>query len=161
VRALALVFALAACASPKPCPPPPIVPRPPEEPPPKPRLEPATAGVRASAVAALRPSVFGHKPKFLGCDIRYHHAPPGSSILLRWFVYENVQGYEDNEPINETAGKHQAVKGDGVINAYLQSLDSEFAPAIYVCDFALMYDDKELVPHERATIWVDPPAPAK
>jgi hypothetical protein len=155
------VLVAAGCASPRPCPPTAITPRPPEEPPPKPHLEPAKSGTRTTKEAPLFVTAIGRKPQFLGCDIRYHNAPPGSSIFLQWFVYETAQGYENEDPINKTSGKSQDVKGNGVINAYLASTEGDFAPGIFVCDFVLRHGGKEISPHERGTIWVDPPTPPK
>lgn len=117
-------------------------------------LTPAKAGTRTAATAPLNATLIAHGGKFIGCDIHYFYVPPGSSIFLRWFVYEDAATYEANDPMNSTTGKTQAVKDYGVINAYLESLDESFEPAIYVCDFVLKKGQVEISPHERAAIWL-------
>ena len=128
------------------------------QPPPPAYLEPAKAGTRLSKTTELAPTSIARKARVIGCDIRYRNAPLGSSIFLKWFVYKDAEGYLAHDPINETAGKSQAVRGNGVINAYLAPTEDEaFEPGIYVCDFSLVEPGGETTRHEPAAIWIDPP----
>ena len=101
-----------------------------------PRMDPATIGTRTSAIATLDVKSETSKAKYLGCDIKYWNMPAGAKIKLVWHVYEDEDGdghADDDDPINKTSGKEQDVQGNGVINAYLQSLDGDFHPGIYEC----------------------------
>ena len=87
----------------------------------------------SAAIASLDVKAETGKAKYLGCDIKYWNMPAGSKIKLVWHVYEDEEGHEEDDPINKTSGKEQDVQGNGVINAYLQSLDGDFHPGIYEC----------------------------
>jgi len=101
-----------------------------------PRMDKPTIGTRVSAISSLDVKTETGKAKYLGCDIKYWNMPAGAKVKLIWHVYEDEDGdghADDDDPINKTTGKEQDVQGNGVINAYLQSLDGEFHPGVYEC----------------------------
>lgn len=101
-----------------------------------PRMDKPTIGTRVSAIASLDTKTETGKAKYLGCDLKYWNMPAGAKIKLVWHVYDDEDGdghADDDDPINKTTGKEQDVQGNGVINAYLQSLDGDFGPGVYEC----------------------------
>ncbi len=107
-----------------------------------PRMDKPTIGTRVSQIASLDVKNETSKAKYLGCDIKYWNMPAGAKIKLVWHVYEDENGHEDDDPINKTSGKEQDVQGNGVINAYLQSLDGDFHPGIYECKWEAITSKK-------------------
>lgn len=107
-----------------------------------PRMDKPTIGTRVSQIASLDVKSEVSKAKYLGCDIKYWNMPAGSTIKLVWHVYQDEEGHEDDDPINKTSGKEQPVQGNGVINAYLQSLDGDFHPGIYECKWEAITSKK-------------------
>ena len=107
-----------------------------------PRMDKPTVGTRVSAIASLDVKNEVSKAKYLGCDIKYWNMPAGAKIKLVWHVYEDEEGHEDDDPINKTSGKEQDVQGNGVINAYLQSLDGDFHPGVYECKWEAITSKK-------------------
>jgi hypothetical protein len=110
-----------------------------------PRMDKPTIGTRVSAIASLDVKDTTSKAKYLGCDIKYWNMPAGAKIKLVWHVYEDEDGdgkADDDDPINKTTGKEQDVQGNGVINAYLQSLDGDFHPGVYECKWEAITSKK-------------------
>lgn len=112
-----------------------------------PRMDKPTVGTRVSAIASLDIKSETQKAKYLGCDLKYWNMPAGAKIKLTWHVYdhEDANGNDkpdEDDPINKTTGKEQDVQGNGVINAYLQSLDGDFGPGIYECRWEAVTDKK-------------------
>lgn len=98
-----------------------------------PRMEKPTIGTRASAIASLDVKSKTAKAKYLGCDLKYANMPAGSTVNLTWYVYDDESAQKKGKDRQHTDGKDQDVQQQGVINAYLQALDGEFAPGIYEC----------------------------
>jgi hypothetical protein len=107
-----------------------------------PRMDAPSIGTRSSAIASLDVKSEASKAKYLGCDLKYWNMPAGSKVRLTWHVYADEEGHDDDDPVNQTKGKEQPVQGNGVINAYLQSLDGEFHPGIYECKWEAIADKK-------------------
>jgi hypothetical protein len=109
-----------------------------------PRLEKPLIGTRSSAVASLDKKDTAKNPKYLGCDIKYFNMPAGSKIRLQWHHYLDEDGKieDDDESDNNTKWKDQSVTGNGVINAYLQSVGGDFAPGVYECRWEAIADKK-------------------
>ena len=107
-----------------------------------PRMDKPTVGTRVSAIASLDVKSEVSKAKYLGCDIKYWNMPAGAKIRLVWHVYEDEEGHEEDDPINKTSGKEQDVQGNGVINAYLQSMGGDFHPGIYECKWEAITSKK-------------------
>lgn len=98
-----------------------------------PRMEKPTIGTRASSIATLDVKAKTSKAKYLGCDLKYANMPTGSTVNLTWYVYDDESAQKKGKDRQHTDGKDQDVRQQGVINAYLQALDGEFAPGIYEC----------------------------
>lgn len=126
-----------------------------------PRMDKPTIGTRVSAIASLDVKDSASKAKYLGCDVKYWNMPAGAKIKLVWHVYEDEDGHEDDDPINKTSGKEQDVQGNGVINAYLQSLDGDFHPGIYECKWEAITSKKVEGGEQAAKIKVGDLAKAK
>lgn len=98
-----------------------------------PRMEKPTIGTRASAIASLDVKSKTAKARYLGCDLKYANMPAGSTVNLTWYVYDSESAQKKGKERQKTDGKDQDVQQQGVINAYLQALDGEFAAGIYEC----------------------------
>jgi len=98
-----------------------------------PRMDKPTIGTRASAIASLDVKSKASKAKYLGCDLKYANMPAGSTVNLTWYVFDDEAAQKKGKDRQHTDGKDQDVQQQGVINAYLQALDGEFAAGIYEC----------------------------
>lgn len=98
-----------------------------------PRMDKPSIGTRASAIASLDVKSKTAKAKYLGCDLKYANMPVGSTVNLTWYVYDDASSQKKGKDRQHTDGKDQDVSKQGVINAYLQALDGEFAAGIYEC----------------------------
>jgi hypothetical protein len=129
-----------------------------------PRMDKPTVGTRVSAIASLDIKSETDKAKYLGCDLKYWNMPAGAKIKLTWHVYGDEDGdgkADDDDPINQTSGKEQDVQGNGVINAYLQSLDGDFGPGIYECKWEAVTSKKVDGGEQSAKIKVGDPKAKK
>jgi serine/threonine-protein kinase len=114
-----------------------------------PRIDKPTIGTRLSPTASLQVTSRASQVAFLGCDLRYWNMPSGTTIRLVWHVYDS-----DGDETNSTAGKEQEIRGNGIVNAYLQSVDGEFRPGTYECTWRVISDGAAEVPETSAKLRV-------